>query len=410
MVELEKIIKKYSIILDAVILILCSFLVISSLEKNVKLNAEYSFINPDIICNVLLILAAIKLYACLNINNKKAISATVLLFAAIIARQIGLADFTYLIIPMVALYGVDFQVVAKVFSSSTVFGLLIALFLALTGIVPNIATEREGSVQGYAYMLGFNHHSWFMMYLLFAEFAILYLFRKNRFRVLIFMAIQLISVILWLVTDSNTCGIIIILTCVVMIIDYLINTAVRSYSPSMRRLQKALLKFSVLMPVVAVVITILGCVYFGYFGFRIFPHNMLSRFYTIDSALEALGVPLPFSVTDERFDITYNLFKGAGQEIYVDGDYILDNLYGKLFVENGLLVFVAYLALQMNVRYKLYKGRQYVLGLICTVISLFGLFETRAFTTIACALFSMLLFTRFPVKKVRKKSKSKRLR
>ncbi len=397
MIKFDALVKKYGIIFDCIILVLCAFLVIYPIQTSSLILSEYIFIKQTTVYNILLVMAVIKMFVCLDISDQRTIGAIVLLAMSVIFKHFGLGDCTFLIIPMVALYGVNFRTVAKVFASTAIFGLIVILISSLTGIIQNATVERPDSVRGAAYQLGFEHHNWFMMYWLFAMFAMIYIFKKNKLRVLLYMVFALITIALWLITDSNTSGIIGVAVCIVMIIDYLVHMVVRKAGPTLRGIQKGLLKLTIVMPVLAVILTFLGCVYFGHFGYQIFPETMLSRFYLADAALEALGVNLPFSVTVDRWDVPFSWLTGTGQAVYING-YSIDNVYAKLLIENGYIILIPYIILQMFVRYKLYKSNQYVLALICAAISIFGILESRAFTTYACALFSMLLFTRIPVK------------
>ncbi len=398
----EAFIRKYAIVLDYIILVLCAYLVVNTMIGHSTILAVYRFLKQEVIYNILLVLAAIKLYMCFRLSDKETVFAAVFLALSIIFKQAGLTDVTYLVIPMVALYGVNFKVVAEVFASSAVFCLIIILITALMGGIQNETMERQDSIRGVAYNLGFEHHSWFMMYWLFAVFAIIYIFKGKKIRMVISMVLLILSVVLWLITDSRTSGIIAALVCAIMIINDLFHIVIkslhRSYTPAMRGFQRGLLKLTPIVPLVAVLLTFLGCVYFGHFGYKILPPALLSRFNLADAALEALGVKLPFSVTEDRWDMPFNWITGAGQEISIEG-YNIDNVYAKLLIENGYITLIPYVMLQMFVRYKLYQKRQYVLALICASVSIFGILESRAFTTFACALFSMLLFTRIPVKK-----------
>ena len=387
-------IKKYGILLDCITLILCALLVAKSVLGTSTFLVTDSFINVEVIYKVLLVIAIIKLYFCFDIRDKKYIGAAVLLILTVIFYEAGLADYRHLIFPMVALYEVSFEDVAKVFAFSSGFCLCVILITSLTGIIQNASSVRGESTSGYAYLLGFEHHSWFMMHWLFVMFAVIYIVRRNRFRGLIYPVLLMITLALWFVTDSNTSGIVGVMVCFCMILDSVVRMMVRPVKPAMRRFQDSLMKIAIIMPVVAVLLTILGCVYYEFFGYG-FATNTLGRFIITLKALEALGVELPISVTDERWDISMNWFFGTGSTVSFEG-YVLDNVYAKLLIENGLIILIAYLILQMIVRYDLYKRKQYALALMCFGISIFGILESRAFTTFSCALLSTLLFTRVP--------------
>ena len=393
--KFEMYIKKYGILLDCITLILCAALVAKSVLGTSTFLVTDSFINVEVIYKVLLVIAIIKLYFCFDIRDKKYIGAAVLLILAVIFYVAGWADYRYLIFPMVALYEVSFEDVAKVFALSSGFCLCVILITSLTGIIQNASSVREESTSGYAYLLGFEHHSWFMMHWLFVMFAVIYIVRRNRFRGLVYPVLLIITVALWFVTDSNTSGIVGVMVCLGMILDSVVRLKLRPIRPFMRKFQDSLMKLSIVMPIVSVLLTVLGCIYFGIFGYGRFSTNMLSRFHLTLTALEALGVELPFSVTDERWDISMNWFWGTRSTVSFEG-YVLDNVYAKLLIENGLIILIAYLILQMIVRYDLYKKKQYALALMCFWVSVFGIFESRAFTTFSCALLSTLLFTRVP--------------
>ncbi len=391
----ERYIKKYGTLLDCIILVLCSALVTKSVLGTSTFLVSDSFIDIEIIYKILLVLTFIKLYFCFDINDKKYIGAVGLLFLTIIFYKAGLSDYRHLVFIIVALYEVPFEDVAKVFALSSGFCLVVILIASLTGSIQNAVSLREGSAMGHAYLLGFEHHSWLMMHWLCVMYAVIYIVRKSRFRVMIYAALMIITAIMWIVTDSNTSGIVGIMVCGVMILDSVVRMRVKPIKPAMCRIQDSLLKISIVMPILAVVITILGCLYYGFFGYSVFSTNMLSRFRLTLTALEALGVQLPFSVTDENWGTSINWLFGTGSTVSFRG-YVLDNVYAKLLIENGLIILIAYLVLEMIVRYGLYKKKQYSLALMCFGVSIFGILESRAFTTSSCTLLSMLLFTRIP--------------
>ena len=391
----DALIKKYGIILDFIVLMFIPFLVIQPILEGSVLTAIPSSMVAQTVYGILLIIAAVKLFFVFSISDKKSVMAVVLLCRAIVFKQLGIVDVTYLVIPMVALYGVDFKSVAKVFSLSAAFSLFVILFSSLTGLIQNVSLTRQGSIRGYVYQLGFKHHNLFMIFWSFLLLAIIYIVQKNKYRIIYIDILLIVTVIAWLFSDSNTSAILDVIVCGIMIADYVIRAAIKRSTTLMRDIQRALIKFSVFMPIVAIFITILGCVYFGYFGYKYLPHNMLSRFYVIDSALESLGAKLPFSVTEERWDIPFNWFVGAGQTVVVK-DNTIDNIYACLLIENGCIVLISYVLLQLKIRYMLYRNNQYVLALICSVISIFGILEPSAFSNFSCSLFSMLLFTKIP--------------
>ncbi len=378
--------------LDYIVLILYGFLVAIDILSGTRLNYPMSFDTcRTCVEGCLLILGLIKVFINFDQDRRKAIFAIAFLVSAIVLKNVVHIDYWNIVVAVFAAYNTDFELIAKTHLSVVIIVLSVVFVSAYTGLSRETFEDTGASrVISKLYDIGMTNHSWFMMYWLFGLLCILYIIRNYRYKFGVVLILEVITILLWLRTGSNTSTITGISCCVIYQLLIILDKFKNDVCVIVGKLIK---KISVVMPVIAIVATAVGVLVYGIHGYGSLPTTMMNRFKNIIYTLELYGVKLPFDVAAEPYnDVHFNWLLGAqGNDANIG--YEMDNLYGLLFIFGGGIVCVSYIILQIYVRCKVCKLNDYLLLLILSAISIFDICESRAFTTSGCLVFSLLLFS-----------------
>ncbi len=388
----NKLLSRLVVGLDLISLVLYCFIV----SESIVMSATYVLwgsvmISSNWVYVVLLVIAVVKLFLFFEKSRTKAIIGMLLLVAAYWAKNNGLYDFTFMVIPMLAFFNTRFTDVAKAYVCSALPTLIIIASLSALGLIPNITETDETRLIADMQFLGFPHHNFFMMYFLFVTFAIIYLTRDKKYRMWVHILLMLLTVFFWLLTGSNTSAIIGVGTCLIMMLD---DVMMRVKTGWAKKLQERILAVFIGMPIYGVLITLAGALLVIFLGHGNPYSTMISRFRIAAVALEATGLQLPVRYSEEPVIENWSWLVGTGGERWYSAyGWEPDNLYVMLFMANGFAILLPYLACQIQVRYRLYKNRRFTLGVICAMIVVFGLMECHAVRDLGCAVFSILMYT-----------------
>lgn len=342
----------------------------------------------EIADDILLVLGLLKIFFYFDSNRKKVIFALSFLTLALVLKNHVSLDYWHIVVTVFAAFNINFQSIVKCYIAAILPTLFIIYFSAITGIIDDGYEESSSRIVRKIYDLGMGHHSWFMIFWLFLVLCILYITEEYRYRFWIVLLIEMMTAILWLHTGSNTATISVFLVCFTYQLSLVIKNDLRTFFYNLIGC------VSVCMPLISAIITILGVVFFGTYGYANMPSTMMNRFKNILYALELYGVNLPFETDIESYNDVYFSFLLGAQGNSAKIGYQMDNLYGRLFIFGGSILFGVYFTLQIYVRYKAKREKDFLLLIIFGTIAIFGISEARAFTNSACIIFSLILFAK----------------
>jgi len=282
--------------------------------------------------------------------------------------------FTILII-LVAIKGISFDNICKIYLYSIGVLFLIRTFLAIGGIFPGeIISNTYGEVCN---DLGYGNHNAGMVMFMFICLSFLYVERQSRKRYYYVAVIVIATIGLYILTKSKTSSVIILMFCVLYTFLFMLNKNENKKNNAFSNIFFGALKWS---PIVSLIITICGTVLHN-ICFSCVPnykdvyvkYTPLSRFAMISEDFALNGIHIPFfSQTEEKSEIAFNYLLGAKSQTPYH-----DNFYHILFIEFGIVIFfIVVLLLQLTALYT-YKYNFSVLLLIVSMLSLFNIMESH---------------------------------
>ncbi len=373
--------------LDNLILISYSFLIIFPIVGT----AQFVYQWPSIITllryripHVVFVIAVCK--SIFAMKEKNRIIAILLLVMALICKKLGLCDYLFVTSFMVAFANIDFERCAKVYVATVGMTLMATLICSLTGFIPNYYIFVPGREEMY-YTLGFGGHNAFMAYWMFVALALLYLYHGSKRKIAVIVSVLAMTFLIHYATDSHTGMFLISFVSALMLADLI----VKNYNKELGiRIKTKIAKVLIGTPIYSLVITIAGVFFYNKYQRTLINNTVISRFHLVCSALERLGIMLPYQTisSDERVsDVAFNWITGTGVADFGAGD----NLFGNLLTRDGLMILVPFLAIQVYIMYRAYQKREYLLVLICAIINIYCIFES-VLLDIAFTLFFMVIF------------------
>lgn len=387
-------IKQY---LDNTVLILCGILFFVSI---ISKDANY-FIWPidigrvvECITNILLIIGLIKIYIYFDTNRNMAIIATAMLAFFAYMKAIGYCDYFYLLACIVACFNTSFDSISKIYVAVVSSNLLVRFFLAFLGLIDNERIFYSARFIKNIYSVGYSSHNTFMGFWLFLMMDLISVLRFSGFYYYIMLIICLgISLILFLLTGSNTATIICVLFLATAFFSNVIEMRVRT--GQLLTIKKRVLSFLVYMPIYALIILYVGLVVYGRFGYINSIWTLMDRYGLFYRALLKLGVPVPYAdrnIEPLYDNINYSIFWGM-RGYKFNGIEYFDIEYAKIIIENGIIVLSIYLLLQVILLYRLKSANQFLLFICYCCTVLYGCFEGAVINYFGCAIFLLLAFS-----------------
>lgn len=387
-------INKWLILFDAIILLTYSLVLLQGILRDSLIASGKIIIDYEILANIFLVIGLLKIYLFFDEDRKKACLALSLLAIIIIGKFIDYSDYLLLGSMILATYNMDFSKIAKVHVATVSTTLIIIFILSYLGIISNAQVTTQNRLIAVQQNLGFENHNYFMLFWIFDLLAIVYLVYEKKLRVLFILVLSSISVGLWMMTGCNT-GLVVCLFCCTISLFFIIVD--RGDNDFVKLFLKKISFIMVGMPIYGAFATIIGLYMFGRIGYRVRFQTLMDRFGLLYKALEKLGMPMPFSVVEKNEvfrDVSFNIITGLGSEQYPGSEYF-DNLYGKLFILDGLIVVTIYIGITTYIMFKAYKyNSQKVLIFMATYV-LLGLVESTAISKTPGNIGMLLLFSKW---------------
>ena len=392
-----------SIVLDFTALFLYGLLLfICETKGPFSLPVWMERIDGVILHRLIIALALVKAFFYWDESPFKAVVALILSALVVFYRtDVGFIKESLRILELIALMlGVNFKNVVRVYVAVTSTVLAAIFFSVQTGLLTNVKmpdnyTSREVS------LLGFGNRNTFMAHWFILMICLIYLLGDN---IIANCVLITITAIIWYLTLSKTVFALGVLFCLALIA----NNLLKRYN-SNRILEEIQQRFCIIlacMPVICTVATSLGLLVFGIFKYNIGHLSIIDRFGQIYRALVRLGLPFPYNgealvgvdgVTvagieeyDSLSDLKYNIFIGLHGSTY-PGPEVMDNIYGKLFVEYGVLVLVSVIAILTVIMFKTYRMKQYSLLVALAMMCVFSIMEATAVTEMICAVMWLVI-------------------
>ena len=387
--------RKFSIVLSSLIevitIITYSLFIVYHLTATSKIGAIWpSYIDNKRLVNVFFVISLLKIFT--MVRNKYADKwlAFFMLTIVLLLKKYGIADYTQLVFIMIAMYSIAFEKVAMMYVATMSVSLATILWLSIIGIIPNGSVIAEHRVIKNLYFLGFSHHNRFMICWLLLLMVTIYLTRNCKYKKYIFLLLEGITVYLWTCTGSNTSTIIASILCLIFILDDFIY-----HNYKYNEIKQCCAKLLIWTPAISFAISVLSIVFVGCFGYPDLLLSLFDRFDKPYTALIKLGVIHSIKHHDIQSmysDLGFNWIIGLGKNTY-PGKEFFDNIYAYIFINDGLIVLVSFIAIQTLILYRLFKEREYCLLLLYAFKVFFGVFEAGTILDVELTVFATLLFT-----------------
>ncbi len=391
MIIKKKIIDKVIEFFDDFFVITYMLIIIRSMVDTALYSAvwpEYVDLSLDMLIKICVLFAVIKLYYYYNEYKIEAMIALGMLIVSFIFKNMGINDYLYLVIPIVASFKTSFSKLSRAYLATVITILIATATLSILGFIPNYYEHNEGRFIQDFYSLGFTSHNSFAAFFLFASFAYLYLIRNCKHKLLLIIGDLLAIIFVWYCTGSNTSTVIGIFVCVMLIVNYVIEE--NNSHITHIRIKNLILKFMIGMPLYGIAVTIAGVLYFNAYQYSRMINTLVFRYQILCAALEKVGVSLPFQTIDSTlidYSTGFNILTGVKEADFEFGDI----LYGQMLLRDGLIILVPYLIIHLWILYRLYAHKEYELFIICVGVSVTCCFESLVFD-IAFSIFELLLF------------------
>lgn len=291
------------------------------------------------------------------------------------------------ILELIALMlGVNFKNIVRVYVAVTTTVLTAVFFSVLTGLLPNVKM-LDNYILREVSLLGFGNRNTFMAHWFILMICLIYLWGDSIVANCVLIAV---TTIIWYLSLSKTGLALGVPFCLALIVNTILKS--RRKTQLLEVIQRSFCVLLVCMPVICTVVTIVGLQFFGIFRYTRGPLSIIDRFGLIYRALVRLGLPLPYNGEtleglteyDSLADMKYNIFTGLHGGSY-PGPEVVDNIYGKLFIEYGLLVLIPVIAILTIIMFKAYQMHQYNLLVALAMMCIFSIMEATVVTEMICA-------------------------
>lgn len=239
--------------------------------------------------------------------------------------------------------------------------IVVLMMLSMLGFVNNRVVYRDNLTMRYSY--GFEHPNILSMYLSLVVFEVTYLLLKNKKniktinKVLILLFIPLAIFFMAIVTDTKT-SVIILLVFYLVIISYLFLYKILLKVLNNKIIKNILMRLFLLISIMLVVTIILAYSYPEILSFldRVFSQRYSYYIVYLNTlGINGLGGVVPNSI---------NLA-------------VLDNMYLKIFLSGGVILYFTYYMLFYMSAKKAYKNKNYILIFIISTMCFVGFVETN---------------------------------
>lgn len=343
--------------------------------------------------NILFIIGLVKIFLYYERTKKNAIFALLLLVFVFVLKIIGISDYLQVLIPVIALYGISFDETVKMYVAASGITLITILFASLIGIIPNTITNSNHAIMSYRSTLGFSNSNHFMGFYLFFVLGFLYFARKAKYIYVIIFTVMISTIILFSMSGSFTPTLIIFIVCLCMVVNRFLTKFKNGF-----RFEKILQFCGYIMtalPIILLICEIAAMFLCGKYFSTNNTNSMILRFLNAYKTLEKVGVKMPVNIVTEDsifLDIDYNIWIGLGKNVYPGTEYV-DTIYLNMLIQDGLIVLVPYISLQVYTLFRLLKQKEYNLMLLCSASILYGLSEVFTVSFVASEVFLWVLFS-----------------
>ena len=377
-------------ILDYVVLFFYSVLVFDSIVSNSSIPCSIDIKSIiTIIYKLLLIISILKIFYYYDDDSKKARRAIVLYIFIMIMDILGICNYWMVAIPIVAVYNIKFKKIASCYVVVGTVSLCTVILYAVSEVILN--DYDVSTVAGKLFVMGFWGHNGAMTFLFFILMAIFYLFQNAKFELLIVIVSMIITLVLFEFTKSKTSTALLLTICILLIIKWLFNKLFGVLI--WERVHNLFCKTLIFTPLYAIVLDVLGILYGGRYGYSKGPWTLMDRYVMSYSALNKLGVKMPFSSikSDELLDVSFNFIFGLGGKDYPAQEYF-DIEYVNIFINFGFVFLIPYLLMQFFALYRLYKLQEWRLLLFFSFMIWYGCFERSVLLFTVCGIFLLTMF------------------
>ncbi len=351
--------------------------------------ALYKFTN--FFTSICLIYSLVKIWLYFDKDRRKSVTAMIFLTMAVILYLMGLCDYLLLVALIVAVFNSDYDRLIKFYTITVSVVLIVTFLCATTGVIKNISEYLPERRESAMYSLGFVSHNAFVVYYLFVSLAFIYITRKSKYQICVLILLSFISCVLYYFTASYTATILNILACLSVILGKVMSNL--KYSSWASKVHRYFCYNLILSPIYSVIVTTIGVLFYNRFQRTILDGTLISRYYILDTALEIAGARLPFQTIDPSEvskEISFNWLLGTGTENGGGGDI----LYGRIFLNDGLVVLFVYVFIHVFMLYSCYKRKEFEMLVILSVVAVLGAIESVALD-FKFYIFELVLFSRW---------------
>ena len=413
----NQIIKYVILVLDIIALTVFCIMAFMSVVELANYNVIWPISLPTLwtkLDRLLIFVAFIKIYLYFDKDRKSSIIGLCLLCFILLLKQLSQCDYVQIAALIVSMLGIRFEKIVNVYVSSVGVSLIITYLMAILGIIPNIKEVTPWRRVESMYYMGFTGHNPPMALWLFFLLGLFCLLskKKSAIRIVIVIASMLMTILLFVATDSNTSFIIAFGVSAFALLNFLLPDRIKNFLG--KTLDFIFYPVMIFVPVISFFITLVGICLYGKVGnTEGMTNTIFSRFMIIYWELKLSGLPMPFHHTREAdigsVDFSYFLSYDLDSGMYDNVDYNLfrglgaikrgqlfggsDIEYFNILLFDGLMILVPYILLTMYLMYKAYKTKNHVL-MVCIAASVFyGNFEALKSGYTAFQLFFVALLS-----------------
>ena len=288
------------------------------------------------------------------------------------------SQFTFffnLSIVIVACYGILFDDILRTYITTIATLLTIRVICTFANILPVI--RHKDPVRGYMWDFGFGSHNTIFWYFVFLCLAWMYFSRRKPQKIVHSLCILLLTLFLYHFTHSQVGTIVMIIGCIGYI---LIDTLINHNSKLSHILLKIFSLVSLTMPILLLLVSILGAVYYNYYinvhGIRKV-NTMFNRFRQFSIDLSLHGIHLPWEPNEMSSEIDPHTFNWLIGDVSISQYH--DNIIHNLFINYGIIILALFLIALTLCTFSAFINHNYYMLLIICLITVYSTMETPAF-------------------------------
>lgn len=342
----------------------------------VRVTQFYRYKNPmmeqliDLIPKYFLLAAVYKMYCYAGRVKEYVLPAGVILLVLCFFGYHNSRNILWVVALAVAVYNIDFERITRLFTIVISMCLSVTVISAMIGLIPNL-TYNEAGDRGRMFFLGFDNHNAAMSYMFGLCIVVIYWQRKAKIKNIGTLIIVAVTAFFYYLTRSRTPVYVLVLGAG-FIIAFLILSAkplekIASYG------LKALRVFLASLPLLSVFISLAGVLWYNKHSSELAYSTFMNRFAYMSITFAENGIRLPWQPTAYAVNSmkTYSwLFGGARTNLP------LDNLYGSLLLNNGIVVMLLIALGLQAMAIRAYRLKDDHMLVILGMIALYGIMDS----------------------------------